>query len=243
MVTISTATAHCTSKHLSIWRIQDIKIIPLNTRGLNICIKCKRVYSVLLKQHPDALYLQETHTKVSTYNLFAKTWFDKLYQALESSKSRGVAICLSKRLHFLDQGVQTDPQGQFLFLKGKLGEKTRYFWLNICSQLKSIIILKRWSKWSSQIPRWKCTAWRWSELDKQLFAGLEKIQTGSSRKYFHQNKLSRLLVVINLVDNWRHQHKKERDYTYFSDQNSTYTRIDYILALHLGIWIFNIKYF
>lgn len=80
------------------------KVLTFNCRGLGTPIKRRRVVTALLREHPDVVFLQETHIKsldpANPYVLKSQ-WFPHQNAAFGSSKARGVAILIGKNLLFL----------------------------------------------------------------------------------------------------------------------------------------------
>lgn len=88
--------------------MQNITFMTLNVRGLNNCVKCKHVYSTLLKSRTDILTLKETHCKNTEHGIFPQSWFNQQFLVAGLSKSSGVAILLPKKFSFTVQSIQKD---------------------------------------------------------------------------------------------------------------------------------------
>lgn len=97
-----------------------IKICLLNCCGLNKAIKEKRISSLVLKQRPNTLMLQETILKHPDCPVFKSNWWSSQIQSPGTLKSQGVAILLSKHTLFHMEDSLIDLLGRFLFVKGYL---------------------------------------------------------------------------------------------------------------------------
>ena len=100
-----------------------IKCLSYNVKGLNSPIKRHKVLKELKRYKADIAFLQETHitlgSNVRLYSLDFPTWY---YGDTISKRARGIAIGISKRTRFELTERLTDPEGRFLFLRGKLEE-------------------------------------------------------------------------------------------------------------------------
>lgn len=101
----------------------SFKVLTLNCKGLNNYIKAKHLINHLTKEKPNILFLQETHQKKSSCTLLKLRWFEHQYLVPGSSKSRGVAIALSKGMQVRDVNCLNDDQGRYLFVNCKLDDK------------------------------------------------------------------------------------------------------------------------
>lgn len=98
------------------------KALTLNCSSLNNSIKAKCLSNWLKKEHTNVLFLQETHQKRNNITLLKSKWFEHQYYAGGSSKSRGVAIALSKGMQIQTPDILWDPRGRYIFIKCKLDD-------------------------------------------------------------------------------------------------------------------------
>lgn len=94
----------------------SLKIITWNVRDLGERAKRVAVLSHLKSQRADVSVLVETHLAGQKQMNLKKPWVGWLYQAPRTTKSRGVAIFIAKSVQFQLHSLQSDPQGQSLFL-------------------------------------------------------------------------------------------------------------------------------
>ena len=99
----------------------QIKCISYNVKGLNSPTKRHKVLKELKRYKADISFLQETHiTLGSNIRLYAPDFPIWYYGDTISKRARGIAIGISKRVRFELTDRLTDPEGRFLFLRGKL---------------------------------------------------------------------------------------------------------------------------
>lgn len=101
----------------------SITVVSQNVRGLNNPVKCKRMYSHLLKLHPNILILQETHLNSDKFPIFNSRRFPQQFQSLGTTKSKGVAILISPKTCFTNSTVMADDKGRYLYVSGLLDTK------------------------------------------------------------------------------------------------------------------------
>lgn len=94
--------------------------MPLNCRSLNNIIKIKLISKILTKEHSDILFLQGTNLNTPVKEIFKTYQFPQQCQVSRISKSRAVAILISKNVPCYSTRIKCDPRGRLLFVKGKL---------------------------------------------------------------------------------------------------------------------------
>lgn len=101
--------------------MSSLKIITYNVRGLNSPIKRANILCELKCLKAEVAILQETHLSVSKnqkiYYRDFPVWF---YGDSPIKGARGVAIGFAKEVRFELEERMADPDGRFLFLKGKI---------------------------------------------------------------------------------------------------------------------------
>lgn len=96
----------------------NLSVGTLNCWGLNQLIKAKRISSFLKKSDFDIVCLQETYLKEGKLLQQASTFYPLQYMSPGTSKSRGVAVLISDKVNFVPNGVETDQEGHYVFVKG-----------------------------------------------------------------------------------------------------------------------------
>lgn len=99
----------------------SLKIVTWNVRGLGEKARHSAVLSHLKSQRADISILVETHLAGQKQMSLKKPWVGWLYQAPYTTNSRGVAVLIAKTVRFQLHTLQSDPQGQSLFLHATIG--------------------------------------------------------------------------------------------------------------------------
>lgn len=90
------------------------------------------------------VFLQETHlaleTNIKLYSTKLPTWF---YSDSPTKRAKGVAIGFTKTCKFSLTDRMTDPDGRYLLLKGKLGDKMFTLANVYCPNKNPITFLKQ----------------------------------------------------------------------------------------------------
>lgn len=104
-----------------------LQIFSHNVQGLNSPVKrCK----ILQQRHTlkaDVLLSQETHFPATHNPSFLHKNFTQFYLANAENKTRGVAICFSKRIHFSLTKVIRDREGRCVLVSGTINRGTYTF--------------------------------------------------------------------------------------------------------------------
>lgn len=202
-----------------------LKFITYNVRGLNMIKKRRNIFNELKILGPDVVFLQETHiTQQSKLRLYSSD-FPSWYQGdTISSRTRGVAIGFAKGTSFVLEDRLVDPEGRFLFIRGRLNEG-EYTLANVYAPNKNPMkyfgyILEKLmeSRKGHLILRgdFNCC------MDPRMDSTAHAQEVNDSQLKVVKQKLSR----YQLVDIWRVQHPSRRDYTFYSPVHGSYSRID-----------------
>ena len=100
-----------------------IKCVSYNVKGLNNPAKRHKILKELKKYRTDIAFLQETHLTIeSNIRLYSQEYPTWYYGDTISKRARGVAIGIAKGTRFKLRDRLVDPEGRYLFLKGKIEE-------------------------------------------------------------------------------------------------------------------------
>lgn len=97
-----------------------VNFISWNVKSLNHPVKYRKIFAHLKRSKIDIAFLQETHIRVSDRSRLHRGWVGQVYQPNLHSKSRGVAIMISKNVSFMATEVHTDPAGRCVIVVGRL---------------------------------------------------------------------------------------------------------------------------
>lgn len=68
------------------------------------------------------MFLQETHLKNQAHKLLHNNWIGQVFQSTFGAKSRGAAILINKTVPFNVINIETDKNGRYIIVTGKLYE-------------------------------------------------------------------------------------------------------------------------
>lgn len=94
-----------------------LKVLSLNTRGLNNPVKRVAIFDLLRKQGAHFAMLQETHMVRRDVNRLSNRFFWILAHSSASNKTKGVAIICRHNLHFKLLDTWSDNKGRITIAK------------------------------------------------------------------------------------------------------------------------------
>lgn len=213
----------------------DFNCATFNANGLNIPSKRGQTLQIFKKQNTDVLFIQETHFKKNftptSKHSFYKQWFNA---CTPSQRRKGVAILIGKNLPFVKSEVLTDPEGRYIFLKGKVGDRVFTF-ANIYAPNDKHIAFFRFV-FKRLEPFMEGTLILGGDFNIALEPGIDTSRGRSKASYKKLKYIRNLFHEFQLIDIWRASHPTEREFSCFSNIHNSYSRIDYLMTTqsHLG---------
>ena len=208
-----------------------VKLLSYNVKGLNSPVKRHKILKELKTYRTDIAFLQETHLTIeSNIRLFSQdfpTWY---YGDTISKRARGVAIGIAKGTRFKLFDRLTDPEGRFLFLKGKIEEM-------VCTLVNIYAPNDRPLKYMVEV----LGKLRDFRVGKVILGGdlnlcmdprLDKTSQIQGSRNTQLRKFKNSLYRSQLIDVWRTLNPGHRDYTFYSPVHGSYSRIDYFFLDH-----------
>ena len=207
-----------------------IKVTSWNVNGLGSYKKRRKTLDYLKQKQSDVIMLQETHLLEKDAARICGRWISCSYHNCYNKKQRGVSILFSKSLDVRVDREFRDSKGRTLVLLVNLSgqmvilgniyapnEDDPDFFLNIKKILLDFgdfpVILG-------------------GDFNQPLDAFLDKSKPGSSRPSKTVNAINSFCRQNGLHDIWRLLNPTARDYTFFSNRHSVYSRIYYFLISH-----------
>ena len=208
-----------------------IKCLSYNVKGLNSPSKRHKVLEELKRYRADVVLLQETHltlgSNIKLYSPDFPLWF---YGDTISKRARGVAIGIAKGIRFVLTDRLTDPEGRFLFLRGKL-EEEEYTLVNIYAPNTSPMkYLQGILGKLKDFRRGKIILG--GDLNFCMDTKVDKTHQTLETQERQLRKVKGSLHRSQLVDTWRIFNPSKRDYTFYSHVHESYSRIDHIFIEH-----------
>lgn len=87
---------------------QAVRIILLNTGGLNAKVKCTKIMTHVTIFNKDIMILQETHLHKSHLQKLNRPWIGKIFHSKFNLKTRGTVILIRSGIDFTPDGIITD---------------------------------------------------------------------------------------------------------------------------------------
>lgn len=207
-----------------------IKFISWNVNGLRAHIKRYKVLNYLKQKKADVMMLQETHlTERETFRIKDR-WIGHTVHNTYNQKQRGVSILFSKHLKVQIQKEYKDEEGRIIIilvdiLNQKLilsniyapNEDDPSFFYKVKTVLLDF----------GEFP----VVWG-GDFNQVLDGCLDKSGNYNPRTPKTQEAIKSVGEDLGVRDIWRLLNPTTRDYTFFSNRHSIFTRIYYFLLSH-----------
>ena len=106
----------------NLYLMDNIKVVSLNVRGINNCMKRRKVFRYLKRNKADICFLQETFCSKEKEAIWASEWGNTCIFSNGQSNSCGVAILFKKKP--LIEEIKRDMQGRQIHVRIKINEYT-----------------------------------------------------------------------------------------------------------------------
>lgn len=202
-----------------------VRFTSWNVRGLNGPVKRARIFSHLKRLGTEIAFLQETHLRTQDQILLRKNWVGQVFHSSFSSRARGTAILIHKKILFTASDIISDPQGRFIIVSGRLFHSPVVL---VCIYAPNWDDAEFFKKIMSLLP----------DLNSQrlIFGGdmncvMQTSLDRSNPRPIPTSKmaqaLSSLMTHIGCVDPWRFLNPNKKEFSCFSHVHQSYSRIDY----------------
>lgn len=205
--------------------MHDLNILSLNVNGLNSAIKRTGILEYLQRKSVSCALIQETHLKQCDVALFQNKYYKLTALSCAVNKTKGLLILVSRKLHFTVEHIRNDDEGRFVFARCKIyndsialayiycpNETDKEFFIKI-----SDILLKETD----------CPLVVGGDFNAVLDPALDK--SGPETTVNPSSKLlNEFIKELNIIDLWRIQNTTCKEFTFFSNRQKTFSRIDYI---------------
>ena len=204
-----------------------LKFLSWNIKGANLAIKRKKLLLYLKQKKVDVCFLQETHLDNEESKL-QRDWVGKIFYSAYSSSQRSVGILIRKNVNVTIHKQLSDREGRWVAISADLfGSGCSLiniyapnidcpdFFGNICCVAKQLgnayVIIG-------------------GDFNQVRDPALDKSR-GTNTRSIHKSQLAIDVLEdeLGLVAIWRTLHPQEREYTFYSNPHSLYSRIDYFL--------------
>ncbi|OCT99674.1 hypothetical protein XELAEV_18005457mg [Xenopus laevis] len=212
-------------------------IVSYNVNGLNEPVKRSQILNMCRKLQTHIILLQETHFKEGhTPRILDKNYTQVYYSNNPEKKATGVLIMIHKDLPLVIHERKIDREGRYIIIKGNLGASKLTIANVYAPNTAQVNFLK---KFLEDLNNFKeGIVIMGGDLNLVFNPSMDSSNGKSHISHKGIKSLKKKLEEIGLVDTWRVQHPKDKDYTHFSKKYSVYTRIDYLFVSQGGLhWV------
>ncbi len=200
-------------------------ILSLNVNGLNSAVKRTRVLEYLHRKSISCALIQETHLKQSDVARFQNKYYKLAAFSCALNKTKGVLILVNRKLHLTIEHLGNDEEGRFVFICCKI-HNTRLSLVSVYgpNETDSAFFTNVSKTLLEQID---CHLVVGGDFNAVVNPALDKSQSDTTANP-SSKLLNKFITELNLIDLWRIQNTKSKDFTFFSNRHKTFSRIDYI---------------
>ncbi len=194
--------------------MHTLNILSLNVNGLNSAVKRTRVLEYLHRKSISCALIQETHLKQSDVARFQNKYYKLAAFSSAQNKTKGVLILVNRKLNLTIEHLGSDEKGRFVFIRCKI-YNNRLALVSIYGPNETdSAFLTQISK--TLLEEIDCPLVVGGDFNAVINPALDKSQSDTTA------------TELNLIDLWRIQNIKAKDFTFFSNRHKTFSRIDYI---------------
>ncbi len=205
--------------------MHTLNILSLNVNGLNSAVKRTRVLEYLHRKSISCALIQETHLKQSDVAHFQNKYYKLIAFSCAQNKTKGVLILVNRKLNLTIEHLGSDEKGRFVFIRCKI-YNNRLALVSIYGPNETdSAFLTQISK--TLLEEIDCPLVVGGDFNAVINPALDKSQSDTTANP-SSKLLNKFITELNLIDLWRIQNTKAKDFTFFSNRHKTFSRIDYI---------------
>ncbi len=190
--------------------MHTLNILSLNVNGLNSAVKRTRVLEYLHRKSISCALIQETHLKQSDVAHFQNKYYKLAAFSSAQNKTKGVLILVNRKLNLTIEHLGSDEKA-LVSIYGP-NETDSAFLTQISKTLLEEI---------------DCPLVVGGDFNAVINPALDKSQSDTTANP-SSKLLNKFITELILIDLWRIQNTKAKDFTFFSNRHKTFSRIDYI---------------
>ncbi len=207
------------------YSMHTLNILSLNVNGLNSAVKRTRVLEYLHRKSISCALIQETHLKQSDVARFQNKYYKLIAFSCAQNKTKGVLILVNRKLNLTIEHLGSDEKCRFVFIRCKI-YNNRLALVSIYGPNETdSAFLTQISK--TLLEEIDCPLVVGGDFNAVINPALNKSQSDTTVNP-SSKLLNKFITELNLIDLWRIQNTKARDFTFFSNRHKTFSRIDYI---------------
>ncbi len=205
--------------------MHNLNILSLNVNGLNSAVKRTRVLVYLHRKSISCALIQDTHLKQSDVARFQNKYYKLAAFSCALNKTKGVLILVNRKLNLTIEHLGSDEKGRFVFIRCKI-YNNRLALVSIYGPNETdSAFLTQISK--TLLEEIDCPLVVGGDFNAVINPALDKSQSDTTANPCSK-LLNKFITELNLIDLWRIQNTKSKDFTFSSNRHKTFSRIDYI---------------
>jgi exonuclease III len=202
-------------------------LISLNVRGIRKKEKRQSIFQWLKNQHADITLLQETFLDDAIEKYIKYEWNGHMLNSFGSLHSRGVSILFRKGLDFDIESYHSTTDGRTILVNLKIGE-TKYTIVNIYAPTnvpQKDPFYRKAQKWIKKNAKYEIIIGG----DFNCIQNQEYDTLNVKKRYKKCMQLDKMMKKFSLIDIWRKQHPRIKQYTWRQVSLKIASRLDYWL--------------
>ncbi len=194
------------------YSMHTLNILSLNVNGLNSAVKRTRVLEYLHRKSISCALIQETHVKQSDVARFQNKYYKLAALSSAQNKTKGVLILVNRKLNLTIEHLGSDEKGRFVFIRCKI-YNNRLALVSIYGPNEiDIAFLTQISK--TLLEEIDCPLVVGGDFNAVINPALDKSQSNTTANP-SSKLLNKFITELNLIDLWRIQNTKAKDFTFF----------------------------
>ncbi len=204
--------------------MHTLNILSLNVNGLNSAVKRTRVLEYLHRKPISCALIQETHLKQSDVARFQNKYYKLAAYICAKNKTKGVLILVNRKLNLTIEHLGSDEKGRFVFIRCKIYNNRLALVSMYGPNETDSAFLTQISK--TLLEEIDCPLVVGGDFNAVINPALDKSQSDTTANP-SSKLLNKFITDLNLINLWRIQNTKAKDFTFFLI-DKTFSRIDYI---------------
>ncbi len=197
--------------------MHTLNILSLNVNGLNSAVKRTRVLEYLHRKSISCALIQETHLKQSDVARFQNKYYKLAAFSSAQNKNNGVLILVNRKLNLTIEHLGSDEKGRFVFIRCKIYNNR----LALVSNETDSAFLTQISK--TLLEEIDCPLVVGGDFNAVINPALDKSQSDTTANP-SSKLLNKFITELNLIDLWRIQNAKAKDFPFVSNRHKTFSR-------------------
>ncbi len=216
------------------YSMHTLNILSLNVNGLNSAVKRTRVIEYLHRKSISCALIQETHLKQSDVARFQNKYYKLIAFSCAQNKTKGVLILVNRKLNLTIEHLGSDEKGRFVFIRCKI-YNNRLALVSIYGPNETdSAFLTQISK--TLLEEIDCPLVVGGDFNAVINPALDKSQSDTTANP-SSKLLNKFITELNLIDLWRIQNTKARDFLSPSliSSNSSISILPILLSDHSAV--------